>query len=110
MRKPKPKARQGIPTAKPARHRRSAEQMLVELKRRLREISDLTAAMGINPPSLYATFGDKERLFLEAVERYSGGPGDTAAALAAPGTALLKSGRATAAVACCSFCVVHLFS
>jgi AcrR family transcriptional regulator len=33
-------------------------------------VSDLTRAMGINPPSLYATFGDKERLFLEAVERY----------------------------------------
>jgi AcrR family transcriptional regulator len=33
-------------------------------------ISDLTRAMGINPPSLYATFGDKERLFLEAVEHY----------------------------------------
>ena len=29
---------------KPARNRRSAEQMLVELKRRLREISDLNAA------------------------------------------------------------------
>jgi len=33
-------------------------------------LTDLTAAMGINPPSLYAAFGDKERLFLEAVERY----------------------------------------
>jgi AcrR family transcriptional regulator len=33
-------------------------------------ISDLTAAMGITPPSLYSAFGDKERLFLEAVERY----------------------------------------
>ena len=44
MRKPKPKARQSIPTAKPARNRRSAEQMLLELKQRLREISDLTAA------------------------------------------------------------------
>lgn len=33
-------------------------------------IHDLTAAMGINPPSLYAAFGDKERLYLEAVERY----------------------------------------
>ena len=44
MRKPKPKTRQGIPTAKPARNRRSAEQMLVELKRRVREISDLAAA------------------------------------------------------------------
>ena len=33
-------------------------------------LNDLTAAMGINPPSLYAAFGDKERLFLEAMERY----------------------------------------
>src|SRR5688500_13596233 len=33
-------------------------------------ISDLTEAMGINPPSLYAAFGDKERLFLEAIDRY----------------------------------------
>ena len=33
-------------------------------------IHDLTAAMGINPPSLYAAFGDKERLFLEAIGRY----------------------------------------
>lgn len=37
-------------------------------------ISDLTAAMGITPPSLYAAFGDKEHLFLEAVERYAMGP------------------------------------
>ena len=34
-------------------------------------ISDLTQAMGLNPPSLYSAFGDKEHLFLEAVERYS---------------------------------------
>jgi AcrR family transcriptional regulator len=34
-------------------------------------ISDLTEVMGINPPSLYAAFGDKERLFMEAVERYA---------------------------------------
>jgi AcrR family transcriptional regulator len=33
-------------------------------------LHDLTEAMGINPPSLYAAFGDKERLFLECVERY----------------------------------------
>ena len=32
---------------KPARNRRSAEQMLVELKQRLREISDLNAAGGV---------------------------------------------------------------
>jgi AcrR family transcriptional regulator len=34
-------------------------------------ISDLTEVMGINPPSLYAAFGDKERLFMEAVQRYA---------------------------------------
>jgi AcrR family transcriptional regulator len=33
-------------------------------------LTDLTKAMGINPPSLYAAFGDKEHLFLAAVERY----------------------------------------
>jgi AcrR family transcriptional regulator len=33
-------------------------------------ISDLTRAMRINPPSLYAAFGDKEHLYLEALERY----------------------------------------
>jgi len=38
-------------------------------------ISDLTAAMGITPPSLYTAFGDKERLFFEAIERYALGPG-----------------------------------
>ena len=34
-------------------------------------ISDLTAAMGITPPSLYTAFGDKEQLFLQAIERYA---------------------------------------
>lgn len=38
-------------------------------------ISDLTTAMGISPPSLYSAFGDKERLFLEAIEAYGKGPG-----------------------------------
>lgn len=36
-------------------------------------VSDLTAAMGISPPSLYAAFGDKRTLFVEVVDRY----GDT---------------------------------
>ena len=31
---------------------------------------DLTAAMGINKPSLYATFGDKAELFRRVVDRY----------------------------------------
>lgn len=33
-------------------------------------LNDLTRAMRINPPSLYAAFGDKEHLYLEALERY----------------------------------------
>ncbi len=37
-------------------------------------VSDLTAAMGITAPSLYAAFGDKRRLFLAAVDRYVGDP------------------------------------
>jgi AcrR family transcriptional regulator len=39
-------------------------------------LAELTEAMGINPPSLYAAFGDKERLFLEALERYLAARGD----------------------------------
>ncbi len=39
-------------------------------------ISDLTEAMGIAAPSLYAAFGDKRRLFQEAVERYQAMPGN----------------------------------
>lgn len=35
-------------------------------------IAELTATMGIAPPSLYAAFGDKQRLFAEACERYVG--------------------------------------
>jgi AcrR family transcriptional regulator len=33
-------------------------------------LSDLTAAMGINSPSLYACFGSKEGLFRAVLERY----------------------------------------
>jgi AcrR family transcriptional regulator len=37
-------------------------------------LSELTKAMGINRPSLYAAFGDKEALFRKALERYEEGP------------------------------------
>jgi AcrR family transcriptional regulator len=37
-------------------------------------LSDLTEAMGINPPSLYAAFGNKEALFRKALDRYEQGP------------------------------------
>src|SRR5436305_13393124 len=33
-------------------------------------LADLTAAMGINSPSLYAAFGSKEGLFRAVLERY----------------------------------------
>lgn len=33
-------------------------------------VAELCAAMGINPPSLYAAFGNKSKLFLEAVKHY----------------------------------------
>jgi AcrR family transcriptional regulator len=36
-------------------------------------IDDLTAAMGINRPSLYAAFGNKEELFRKALDRYANG-------------------------------------
>ncbi|WP_210310424.1 TetR/AcrR family transcriptional regulator [Devosia pacifica] len=45
-------------------------------------ISALTAAMGITAPSLYAAFGDKKQLFLEAMRLYAGSPYDLDAALA----------------------------
>lgn len=34
-------------------------------------LPDLTAAMGINKPSLYAAFGNKEALFRKALDRYA---------------------------------------
>ncbi|MGH9502745.1 MAG: TetR/AcrR family transcriptional regulator [Terriglobales bacterium] len=37
-------------------------------------LSDLTRAMGINRPSLYAAFGDKEALFRRVLDRYANGP------------------------------------
>ena len=36
-------------------------------------LSDLTEAMGINRPSLYAAFGNKEELFRKALDRYNTG-------------------------------------
>jgi AcrR family transcriptional regulator len=37
-------------------------------------LTDLTEAMGISRPSLYAAFGDKEALFRKAMARYAEGP------------------------------------
>lgn len=64
-------------------------------------ITALTAAMGVTPPSLYATFGDKKQLFLEAMQLYVGDPAVIASTLdAAPsarvGAAIMLDGAATA--------------
>lgn len=37
-------------------------------------LSDLTQAMGIKRPSLYAAFGDKQALFRKVLDRYDSGP------------------------------------
>ncbi|WP_106190630.1 TetR/AcrR family transcriptional regulator [Umezawaea tangerina] len=41
-------------------------------------LADLTAAMKIGKPSLYAAFGNKEQLFRRVLDRYSEGPGSYA--------------------------------
>jgi AcrR family transcriptional regulator len=43
-------------------------------------LNDLTDVMGINRPSLYGAFGNKEELFRRALERYAAGPGAGAVA------------------------------
>lgn len=51
-------------------------------------VQDLAAAMGVNKPSLYATFGCKEEIFREAVELYDRVEGKaTSQSLKKPGTA-----------------------
>jgi len=61
-------------------------------------LTDLTAAMGINRPSLYAAFGNKEQLFRRSLDAYATGPsGYERAALALPtayevAAALLRGG------------------
>jgi AcrR family transcriptional regulator len=70
------------PNAKMGRPRGFAENAALEAAMRVfweqgyegSTLADLTEAMGINRSSMYATFGDKEALFLLAIARYSDGP------------------------------------
>ncbi len=50
-------------------------------------ISILAAAMGVTAPSIYAAFGDKRQLFLEAMHRYAGSLDSLSQALTAAPTA-----------------------
>lgn len=63
-------------------------------------LTDLTDAMGISRPSLYNAFGDKEALFLAALDRYAGtGYGPMLAALEAEPDARTAVGAFLFAVA-----------
>ncbi len=54
-------------------------------------LPDLTRAMGINRPSLYAAFGNKQALFRKVVARYGEGPGAYFAAALSQPTARLAA-------------------
>jgi AcrR family transcriptional regulator len=50
-------------------------------------LADLTREMGVTPPSLYYTFGDKKRLFFESLNLYLSGPKTSETIVAAAKTA-----------------------
>jgi TetR/AcrR family transcriptional repressor for divergent bdcA len=52
-------------------------------------VADLTEALGINPPSFYAAFGSKARLYARVLDRYTGSEG-------APLAKILRLGRPVA--------------
>lgn len=54
----------------------SATRLFWERGYEATSVADLTRAMGIGTPSLYAAFGDKRALFREAVAGYAGRYGD----------------------------------
>jgi len=56
-------------------------------------LDSLTAAMGINRPSLYAAFGDKATLYGRALERYAAGACEAMAAALSEGDTLEESLR-----------------
>jgi AcrR family transcriptional regulator len=84
-----------IETARVGRPRAFCEQAALEAAMRVfwekgyegASLADLTEAMGINRPSLYATFGDKQALFLKAMEQYANGPASYLRAALAESTA-----------------------
>ncbi|WP_200932815.1 TetR/AcrR family transcriptional regulator [Brevundimonas sp. Leaf168] len=65
-------------------------------------IADLTVAMGITAPSLYAAFGDKKQLFLEAVRLYAGDPQAMADGIGAAPSAL-EAARSLMTAAACTY-------
>lgn len=80
------------------------------------QLSEVMAAMGINPPSFYAAFGSKEAIFREAVDLYLStvgagsmrALGDMADTRAAIHAMLLKSAEIALASPSCGGCLVSL--
>jgi AcrR family transcriptional regulator len=62
-------------------------------------LPDLTGAMGINRPSLYAAFGSKEGLFRKALDRYTARKGTVVAEALAEPTARAAAARLLRAMA-----------
>jgi AcrR family transcriptional regulator len=56
-------------------------------------LTDLTSAMGIEKPSLYAAFGDKEQLFRHVLDHYQKGPANQILAALQEPTARQVIGR-----------------
>ncbi len=67
-------------------------------------MADLTGAMGINSPSLYAAFGSKEQLFREAVKLYQSSEGGAFCAAMGAATARDAVEAALLAVAAAAEC------
>jgi TetR/AcrR family transcriptional regulator, copper-responsive repressor len=63
-------------------------------------LDDISSATGMNRPSLYAAFGDKQAIYLKAIERYRAGPAlrDALAAESTLREALDRSFKAALAV------------
>ena len=56
-------------------------------------IADLTQALGVTPPSIYTAFGDKKRLFLEAVALYVGDEEERSRSIAKYDSTISSSSR-----------------
>ena len=96
-----------IEPARPGRPRCFCEETALDAAMRVfwekgyegASLADITEAMGINRPSLYAAFGDKESLFLKAMARYAEGPAAyLRTALAAPTARLVVEALVNGAV------------
>src|SRR5437867_6950274 len=81
MKRPAPPSARHVPSARGRPREFDAEKALDRaLKVFWRKgyegasLPDLTRAMRINRPSLYAAFGNKEALFRKVIERYAEGP------------------------------------